>query len=150
MSRRLLFLVGFAVLAAILGIVGFVLGADLAVWKAHRYVDQIVITDPRQPRGIQITTALLFAWPALVAGMACAIHRWRKGEEPSRRAALVYFAIPLLVVGGMHVARWLFFPMPTGIAPMLPLTTFAPGVMDAQLAALTAVVLWLYIGVKKP
>jgi len=150
----LVLLVGFAALAAVLAIVGFVLGADLALWKAHRYVDQIVIviTDPRQPRGIQITTALLFAWPALVAGMACAIHRWRKGEEPSSLAALLYFVIPVVVIGGMHVARWLFLPMPPAgeLQPMLPLTAFAPEKMDAQLAALTAIVLWLYIGVRKP
>ncbi len=149
----MILLVGFAALAAVLGIVGFVLGADLALWKAQRYVDQIVIADPRQPRGIQITTALLFAWPALVAGMACALHRWRRDEEPSNRAAIAYFAIPVLVIGGMHLARWLVFPMPmpTGgsLQPMLELTTFAPGAMDAQLAALTAIVLWLYIGVRK-
>lgn len=144
-------MLGFAALAAVLGIVGFVLGADLALWKAHRYVDQIVITDPRQPRGVQLTTAMLFAWPALVAGMACAIHRWRRGEEPSNLAAVAYFAIPLLVIGGMHLARWLFFPMPPAgdLHPMLSLTTFAPGAMDAQLAALTAIVLWLYVGVRR-
>jgi DMSO reductase anchor subunit len=147
----LVLLVGFAALAAVLAVVGFVLGADLAVWKAHRYVDQILISDPRQPRGIQITTALLFAWPALVAGMACAIHRWRKNEEPSNRAAILYFAIPLVVIGGMHVARWLFFPMPPagGLQPMIALTEFAPGKLDAQLAALTAIVQWLYIGVRR-
>ncbi len=146
----MILLLGFAALAAVLGIVGYVLGADLALWKAQRYVDQVAISDPRQPRGIQLTTAMLFAWPALVAGMACALHRWRKDEEPSYRAALVYFAIPVLVIGGMHLARWLFFPMPTNIQPILTLTTFAPGAMDAQLAALTAIVLWLYIGVRKP
>jgi hypothetical protein len=150
-SRRLILLLGFAALAAILGVVGYLVGADLALWKAQRYVDQVAITDPRQPRGIQLTTALLFAWPALTAGIACAVHHWRRREDPSARAAAIYFVIPLVVVGAMHVARWLMFPMPTAsnVHPMLTITTFAPTAMDAQLGALTAIVLWLYIGVKR-
>lgn len=150
MRRLHVQLAGLTALAVVLGTVGFVCGVDLAMAKALRYVDEVAITDPRQPRGIQLTTAALFAWPAIAAAIACGVHRWRRGEAASLRAVAAYLAIPAVVVGAMHVARWLFFPMPpaSGIRPVLTLTAFAPSTSDAQLAVFVAIVTCLYIGVR--
>ncbi len=149
MSRRLIVLVTAAAVAAIaFAVVGFLIGDDIAIWKLQRYVDRIYIENPKQPFGIRLTSALLFAWPLLATAVACGVHRWRRGEDPSARAAVAYFVIPIGLIGGFNILQWQFFPMPGGVEPMLSITTFAPGRIDAQLSLLVAIVLWLYVGVR--
>lgn len=151
MSRRLIVLVTVAAVAAVaFATVGFLIGDDIAIWKLQRYVDRIYIENPKQPFGIRLTSALLFAWPMLTTAAACGVHRWRRGEDPSARAALAYFVVPLGLIASFNLLQWQFFPMPTGgdIEPMLSITTFAPSRTDAQLSLLVAIVLCLYVGVR--
>lgn len=156
MKRTTTYLIAAAAGALVLAVIGYLVGLDLAIERMDRAgVTQVILSSPNEGRGISITTALQFAWPAIAAGVAIALHRWRIGEDPSSRRALSYFLIPALVVGGYTALQltWMASVMGQGAAtapmPMFTLRDFGPTARDAQLLGFVSLVMWLYVWVRK-
>ncbi len=156
MGRRTAILLAIAGgLAVVLAVVGYLIGLDLAVARmSNANVTQVIVTSPNEGRGVSLMTALQFAWPAIAAAVAIALHRWRSGDAPSSRAAVLYFVIPALLVAGYTALQltWISSVMgqgANGIAPMFSLRDFGPTSRDAQLLGFVSLVMWLYVWVRK-
>jgi hypothetical protein len=142
-------------LALLFAIVGYLIGLDLAFARmANAGVKDVILTSPGEPAGVQLMTALQFAWPAIAAGIAVALDRWRSGSDPSWRAGVLYFLIPALLVGGYTALQltWMSSVMGQsagGVTPMFSLREFGPTARDAQLLGFVSLVMWLYVWVRK-
>ena len=153
-TNSLLVLIGASVgLAVVLGFVGHTVGVSLAVWKAGLIgLDRLVIASDAEPRGVALATALLFAWPAIVAGVASTIRFVRRGSLPLSAAAL-YFAIPALAITMATVLQVLSIRSNLGdheLSPMVSMTTLGPGAAEMKVAVFVAAVLWLYVATRRP
>jgi hypothetical protein len=141
-------------LALLFAIVGYLIGLDLAFARmASAGVKDVILTSPGEPAGVQRMTALQLAWPAVAAGIAVALDRWRSGTDPSWRAGALYFLIPALLVGGYTALQltWMSSVMGqgSGVTPMFSLREFGPTARDAQLLGFVSLVMWLYVWVRK-
>lgn len=147
-SRPTLLLGGAALaVAVVLGIVGYSLGASLALWKGSLIgLEQVVLETPNDVRGVERATALLFAWPAIVAGIVSAVHAHRFGM-PSRRQLAIYLAIPVLALAGATVLQVLSIKseLASAVQPLVTLKTLGPGGAEAKVGAFVAAMMCLYV-----
>ena len=137
--------------ALVLGIVGYSIGTSLAIWKASLIgLEQVILETPDDLRGVERATALLFALPAIVAGIACVIHERRFGM-PSRREIAIYLAIPLAALAGATVLQVLSIKseLGGGFVPMVALKMLGPGGAEAKVGAFVAAVMCLYLVTKR-
>lgn len=152
-SRPTLLLAGAALaVAVVLGIIGYSLGVSLALWKGSLIgLEQVVLETPNDARGVERATALLFAWPAIVAGIVSAVHVHRFGMPPPRQIAL-YLAIPLLALAGATVLQVLSIKseLASAVQPIITLKTLGPGGAEVKVGAFVAAVMCLYVVVKRP
>ena len=141
-------------LAVVLAIVGYLVAPTLVEARmASAGIPQVVLTSPKEPRGVALLTGLQFAWPAIAAAVAIGLERWRSGNDPPVRVAVLYFVIPAVVVGGYTALQimWLGSAMGqgSGITPMIALRDLGPTARDAQLLGFVSLVMWLYVWVRR-
>jgi hypothetical protein len=117
-------------------------------------ITQVVVTSPREPEGIQRATALMFAWTIISTTVAIATHRWRRKVDPSLRVVVAYFLIPVVILAGYIVLRTYqmseLFETSEVSRPMISLASLGPGTEEARLVGFVSVVLWIFIGTRKP
>jgi hypothetical protein len=136
----------------VFAVAGFFLGMTIVEWKAGVFgLEQLVMATPGEPRGISITTALLFAWPPISAIVAVVLHRWRQRADAPLHVVLLYFAIPTVLLAGYIVLRTYQYADAAGmeLRPMFTVRSLGPGTEEARLAVFASICLWLFIGTRK-
>jgi hypothetical protein len=143
--------------AVVLAIAGYFCGGPLIEWKMGVLgISQVIVRSPGEPKGVQLATALMFAWPAISTVAAVAIHRWRRRTDASALAVLAYFTVPVALLGGYIALRahqmgeLIEAGRGTGIAPMIGLLDLAPGAEEARLVVFASICVWIFIGVRRP
>jgi len=145
---------GSLALAVVLGVIGYSVGLSLALWKGSLLgLDQIVMASPTEPRGVERATALLFGWPAIVAGVAVVIREIKHGRPVPRSIAL-YFVIPVAALAAATVLEVMSIRSAlgdaTGVEPMVTLATLGPGGAEAKVGAFVAAMIWLWVTTRRP